>query len=123
MSQPLQGIPQAAAIPPRPTSGVLSLNIRDKQTLYAAYMPYIKGGGLFVPSHRPHQLGEEIFMLISLLDDPNKISIQGKVVWIAPEGVQGSKVPGIGVQFNQDENGVTIRAKIETHLAGMSTPS
>lgn len=115
------GMPQTS--PARPTSGVLSLNIRDKNTLYAAYMPYIKGGGLFVPSHRPHQLGEEIFMLISLLDDPNKISIQGKVVWIAPEGVQGSKVPGIGVQFHPDENGIAIRAKIENHLAGMSAPS
>jgi len=109
--------------PPRSGAGVLSLNIRDRNTLYAAYMPYIKGGGLFVPSHRPHQLGEEVFMLISLLDDPTKISIQAKVVWIAPEGVQGSKVPGIGVQFNQDENGISIRSKIENHIAGMSIPS
>ena len=35
---------QAAARP-----AVLSLSIKEKAALYAAYMPYLKSGGVFVP--------------------------------------------------------------------------
>ncbi len=31
---------------------VLSLNINSKSALYAAYMPFIKNGALFVPTAR-----------------------------------------------------------------------
>ena len=30
--------------------GILSLTIKDKGALYAAYMPFIKNGGLFIPT-------------------------------------------------------------------------
>ena len=32
--------------------GVLSLNIREKAALYAAYMPFLAGGGIFIPTNR-----------------------------------------------------------------------
>ena len=67
--------------------GVLSLNIREKAALYAAYMPYLKGGGIFIPTNRQYQLGEEVFMLLSLMDDPQRIAVQGKVVWIRKESL------------------------------------
>ncbi len=109
--------PRAAAAPAalaRP--GVLSLNIREKAALYAAYMPFLKGGGIFIPTSRDYRLGEEVFMLLSLMDDPNRIAVQGKVVWITPEGVQGNRTQGIGVQFTQDETGASARAAIEKIL-------
>ena len=96
--------------------GVLSLNIREKAALYAAYMPYLKGGGIFIPTNRQYQLGEEVFMLLSLMDDPQRIAVQGKVVWITPEGVQGNRTQGIGVQFTQDETGANARTTIERIL-------
>ena len=96
--------------------GVLSLNIRERAALYAAYMPFLRGGGIFIPTSRPYALGEEVFMLLSLMDDPNKIAVQGKVVWITPEGVQGNRTQGIGVQFTQDETGAGARATIEKIL-------
>ncbi len=98
--------------------GVLSLNIRERTALYAAYMPWIKGGGIFIPTNRPYQLGDEVFMLLSLMDDPAKIAVQGKVVWITPDGVQGNRSQGIGVQFTNDETGFTARNKIEGILGG-----
>ena len=55
--------------------GVLSLNIRERAALYAAYMPFLKGGGIFIPTSRQYQLGEEVFMLLSLMDDPNRIAV------------------------------------------------
>src|SRR5678815_5711746 len=87
-------IPASTAAVARP--GVLSLNIREKAALYAAYMPFLKGGGIFIPTSRPYSLGDEVFMLLSLMDDPNRIAVQGKVVWITPEGVQGNRTQGIG---------------------------
>ena len=96
--------------------GVLSLNIREKAALYAAYMPFLKGGGIFIPTSRSYALGEEVFMLLSLMEDPNRIAVQGKVVWITPDGVQGSRTQGIGVQFTLDETGAAARAAIEKVL-------
>jgi len=99
--------------------GVLSLNIREKTALYAAYMPFLKGGGIFIPTNRQYQLGEEVFMLLSLMDDPQRIAVQGKVVWLTPEGVQGNRTQGIGVQFTNDETGASARAQIEKILGEM----
>ena len=45
---------------------VLSLNIREKNALYAAYIPQLKNGGIFIPTARVHHLGDEVFMLVSL---------------------------------------------------------
>src|ERR1700730_16319587 len=95
--------------------GVLSLNIREKAALYAAYMPFLKGGGIFIPTSRVYQLGEEVFMLLSLMDDPQRIAVQGKVVWVTPEGVQGNRTQGIGGQFTQDETGGSDPATIRKY--------
>ena len=99
--------------------GVLSLNIREKAALYAAYMPFLKGGGIFIPTNRQYQLGEEVYMLLSLMDDPAKVAVQGTVVWITPEGVQGNRTQGIGVQFTNDDTGASARAQIEKILGEM----
>ena len=106
--------PNTVPMTPRPT--VLSLAIKEKAALYAAYMPFLKGGGIFIPTNRSYQLGEEVFMLLSLMDDPQRIAVQGKVVWVTPEGVQGNRTQGIGVQFTNDETGAAARAQIEKIL-------
>jgi len=111
-----KGSAASAALAAGARPGVLSLNIREKAALYAAYMPFLKGGGIFIPTSRPYQLGEEVFMLLSLMDDPNRIAVQGKVIWITPEGVQGNRTQGIGVQFTQDDTGAAARAQIEKIL-------
>jgi len=97
---------------------VLSLSIRERAALYAAYMPYLKGGGLFIPTTKSYRLGDEVFVLLSLMEDPNKIPVAGKVVWITPAGAQGSKTQGIGIQFAADEGGTIARNKIEGLLGG-----
>ncbi|MFT6113561.1 MAG: type IV pilus assembly protein PilZ [Glaciecola sp.] len=99
-----------------PRSGILSLTIKDKAVLYAAYMPFIQGGGLFIPTSKQYQLGEEVFMLLKLMEEPEKIPVAGKVVWVTPKGAQGNKVAGIGVQFTGDET--LAKDKVETYLAG-----
>lgn len=94
--------------------GILSLTIKDKAVLYAAYMPFVKNGGLFIPTNKAYQLGDELFVLLSLMDEPEKLPIAGKVIWITPRGAHGNRAAGIGVQFN--ENDVAVRNKIESFL-------
>lgn len=100
--------------------GVLSLTIKDKSALYAAYMPYVKGGGLFIPSNKPYKLGDEIFMLLTLMENKEKIPVAGHVVWVTPQGAQGNRAAGVGIQFSEKDSGVA-RNKIETILAGQLT--
>lgn len=98
---------------------VLSLNIREKNALYAAYMPQLKNGGIFVPTARAHRLGDEVFMLVALPDEPVKIPVSGKVVWITPADAQGKRAQGVGIQFSADEAGRSAKKKIEALLVGM----
>jgi type IV pilus assembly protein PilZ len=101
-----------------PRQGILSLAIRDKAALYHAYMPFLRGGGLFVNTTKRYQLGDEVFILLSLMEDNERLPVSGKVVWITPPGAQGSRTAGIGVQFNESPDGEAARAKIEALLAG-----
>lgn len=98
--------------------GVLSLSIKEKTALFAAYMPFLKGGGIFIPTTKQYKLGDEVFMLLTLMEDPNKIPVAGKVVWITPAGAHGGKTQGIGVQFDKNDSGVAARNKIEGLLGG-----
>jgi type IV pilus assembly protein PilZ len=97
-------------------NGILSLTIKDKAVLYSAYMPFLQYGGLFVPTNKTYDIGDEVFMLLTLMDEPEKIPIAGKVVWVTPRGAQGNRTAGIGVQFSDQD--ASANAKIENHLAG-----
>jgi len=97
--------------------GILSLAIKDKSSLYAAYMPFVKNGGLFIPTNKVYKLGDEVFMLLTLMDETEKLPVAGKIVWVTPMGAQGARIAGIGVQFSNQDNG-GVRNKIEAYLAG-----
>lgn len=101
---------------PGASNGILSLTIKDKAVLYAAYMPFLENGGLFIPTGKNYSLGDEVFMLLNLMDEPEKIPVAGKVVWLTPKGAQGNRAAGIGVQFSNIDD--TASKKIETYLAG-----
>ena len=99
--------------------GILSLTIKDKAVLYAAYMPFLDNGGIFVPTNKRYSIGDEVFMLLTRMDEPEKIPIAGRVVWITPAGAQGNRQAGVGVQFSEQD--ATANAKIEVHLGGALT--
>ncbi len=101
---------------PGASNGILSLTIKDKAVLYAAYMPFLENGGLFIPTNKSYSIGDEVFMLLNLMDEPEKIPVAGKVVWMTPKGAQGNRAAGIGVQFSNLDD--TASKKIETYLAG-----
>ena len=98
-------------------SGVLSLAIKEKAALYSAYMPFVQGGGLFIPTNKEYKIGEEVFMLLSLPDASDKLRVIGHVIWITPL-TQGNRPQGIGVQFSEKSGGTEARLKIEALLGG-----
>lgn len=97
--------------------GILSMSIKDREALYAAYMPFVAGGGLFVPSTKRFKLGDEVFLLLSVMELEERLPIPGKVIWITPAGSQGNRKAGIGVQFADSSDGAHARTVIESHLA------
>ena len=96
--------------------GVLSLNIREKAALYAAYMPFLRGGGIFIPTTREYKLGDDVYVLLSLPDDPQRYPVAGKVAWVTPAKAAGNRAQGVGIQFPKDEKSRALKQKIEETL-------
>jgi type IV pilus assembly protein PilZ len=106
-------------IPKRPGGrGMITLHIKDKDMLFKCYLPFLKNGGLFYPTDKPYRLGDEVFMLVTLISENDKIPVAGQVAWINPPHAQGNRPAGIGVHFGDQDKGET-RSKIETMLVGM----
>jgi type IV pilus assembly protein PilZ len=114
-SSVLPGSPGAtAAVTARPS--VIQLVFREKGALYAAYIPLLTEGGLFVPSVRDYRLGEDIYLLLSLPDDPQRYPVAGKVAWLTPANASGGRTQGVGVRFPGDEKTRALKLKIEEVL-------
>jgi Tfp pilus assembly protein PilZ len=64
-----------------PRQGILPLTIKDKTALYNAYMPFVRGGGLFVPTAKRYSVGDEVFILLTLMDEKDRLPVPGKVVF------------------------------------------
>lgn len=96
--------------------GILSCEIKDVTELHKLYMPFVENGGVFVKTNNNYTLGEEVFLLLSLMDE-EKFPVTGKVIWITPSGASALKRPGIGVQFSDNTDMEQAKTKIETMLA------
>jgi type IV pilus assembly protein PilZ len=97
------------------THGILTVDIREPQALHAAYMPFVDNGALFVPTTRHHELGDQVFVLLDLLDESERLPFTGTVVWLTPAQAQNGRAQGIGLRFNDHDD--PVRDKIERHLA------
>src|SRR5512147_2188667 len=118
MSEPRS--PASSSPASRPS--VIQLVFREKAALYAAYMPLLTDGGLFVPTTRDYKLGEDIYLLLTLPDDPQRYPVAGKVAWITPVNASGGRTQGVGVRFPTDEKTRVLKLKIE-ELLGTSISS
>lgn len=77
-----------------------TITIDDPKELYRCFMPFIKGGGLFIPFNQdvtPEKIspGQKIFVIFTFLKNNKKTPIPGIVIWIQPTG----KLMGYGIQF------------------------
>ena len=99
--------------------GIISLKVKDVASLYSAYMPFLRNGGLFVPTTQSYALGDEVVLLVNLAGDDERLSVVGKVVWICPAGAQGNRAAGVGIHFNESSDAEVARQRIEHLLAGV----
>ncbi len=98
---------------------VTSLAIKDLTVLYNAYMPFVENGGLFIPTRKVFNIGDPLSLLISLVGEEKKYSIDGKIVWITPDKARGDMPSGVGVQFSGPQ-AVELCNKIEQLLTTIS---
>ena len=123
MSEPATRNPQTgASVTAAGRPSVIQLVFREKGALYAAYIPLFTEGGLFVPTTRDYKLGEDIYLLLSLPDDPQRYPVAGKVGWVTPANASGGRTQGVGVRFPSDEKTRLLKMRIE-ELLGTSIQS
>ena len=119
MNQPAARAAPSGLTVPAPAAtrpSVIQLVFRERGALYAAYMPMFSEGGIFVPTTRDYKLGEDIYLLLSLPDDPQRYPVAGKVGWITPANASGGRTQGVGVRFPTDEKSRALRQRIEEAL-------
>lgn len=104
----------APSAPSRPS--VIQLSIKEKAALYAAYIPLFAEGGIFIPSSRDYRIGDDVYVLLSLPDDPQRYPVAGKVAWVTPAKAQGGRTQGVGIRFPADEKSRLLKLKIEEIL-------
>ena len=108
--------PAAAPATPRPS--VIQLAIKEKAALYAAYIPLFADGGVFIPTTREYKLGDDVYVLLSLPDDPQRYPVAGKVAWVTPARAAANRTQGVGVRFPSDDKSKLLKVKIEEILGG-----
>ena len=99
--------------PTSPRPSVIQLAIKEQAALYAAYIPLFAEGGIFIPTTREYKLGDDIYVLLSLPEDPQRYPVAGKVAWVTPAKAAGSRTQGVGIQFPKDEKSKQLKLKIE----------
>ncbi|MEO7160977.1 MAG: PilZ domain-containing protein [Polaromonas sp.] len=116
-TKPSSSSPPAAASRP----SIVQLAIKEKGALYAAYIPLFKEGGIFISASREYKLGDDVYVLLTLPEDPQRYPVAGKVAWITPAQAAGNRTQGVGVRFPADDKSRMLKAKIEellgSHLA------
>ncbi|MBE7368268.1 PilZ domain-containing protein [Ramlibacter pallidus] len=101
---------------PRPS--VIQLAIKEKAALYAAYIPLFSDGGVFIPTTRDYKLGDDVYVLLSLPEDPQRYPVAGKVAWVTPARAAANRTQGVGVRFPSDDKSKLLKVKIEEILGG-----
>jgi len=108
----------STSTPVTPRPSVIQLAIKEKSALYAAYIPLFTEGGIFIPTAREYELGDDVYVLLSLPDDPQRYPIAGKVAWVTPPRAANSRTQGVGILFPKDEKSRLLKLKIEEILGG-----
>jgi len=76
----------------------ITLQLKDKVQLQAAYMNFIAHGGLFIATTEDYTLHQLLTVNLQLWSGA-PITFAGKIVWLNQQQVPGVQVPGIGVQL------------------------
>jgi type IV pilus assembly protein PilZ len=94
---------------------IIPLRFKTVNQLYRSYMPWFKNGGLFIPTIKRFQMGQEVLMMVMLPESKDKFPAAGIVSMGLPaEFYRTQKATG-GVEFSDDE-GLALRYRIDGML-------
>ena len=100
--------------PPAKKRKLLNLILKDDAALHSSYMPFIRGGAIFVPTKSSSfRFGDEVIISMHLQSTNKKLAIPGQVVWIAPAFCERGE-EGLGIQFAG-----TTKAKVKLIIETM----
>ncbi len=103
-------------MPLSPRPSVIQLAVKERSALYAAYIPLFSEGGIFIPTQREYKLGDDVYVLLSLPDEPERFPVAAKVAWITPARAANNRSQGIGVRFPEGGKARALKQKIEEIL-------
>lgn len=93
----------------------LSYVIKETLELNLSYMPFVRDGGLFVPTSQVIPLGTPVMVDLQVPGKKDSMKIEGKVVWVTPKNALHHVLTGVGIQF-VGKNTSKVRAEIEAML-------
>ncbi len=94
----------------------LTYVMKDPVEVNLSYIPFVSGGGLFIPTpDTTFSLEDRVIAEVQLPGQNDMLKIEGKVIWITPPNALHHVIAGIGIQFI-GTNAKTISEQIEAHL-------
>lgn len=96
-------------------ANTLTYVIKETLELNLSYMPFVREGGLFVPTPLSYPLGAEVIVDLQLPGRKDSLKIQGKVIWLTPKNALHHVLAGVGIQFI-GQHSKAVRAEIESML-------
>lgn len=98
---------------------MIKLHITERTMLYSSYMSFLRGGGMFIASSDHFSMGEEVLLVLEVMEHDTKFPLRCQVVWQNPPSSNPMRPGGVGLAFPGDEIGKQAKATIETNLAGL----
>ena len=65
-------------------------------------MPFVKNGGLFIPTNSNYRLGDEVFMLLNLMGEEEKLPVAGRVIWMTNHQIESDTSASPWGRFQKD---------------------
>lgn len=85
----------------------LSVNLRTSESVGQCYMRRVKGGGMVIDNDSEFDIGDEVLVMLSMVNCDARLPVSCKVVWISKNGDNNSQK--VGLQFVNDRMGANQR--------------
>ncbi len=99
-------------------SKMMTLKLKDRTTLYNSYMGCFKNGGVFVPTDEAIEMGEEVLLVLEVMENVDKFPLKTLVAWKTPSA-RPNHPKGVGLAFPDSDVAKRAKAIIENNLAGL----
>ncbi|MFM1895103.1 MAG: hypothetical protein RLZZ385_177 [Pseudomonadota bacterium] len=93
------------------TADKFVVTIKDVAALRSAYLPFLINGGLLIPFENFSALGQQVFLVLYLLDEETPHAVSGRIAWSATARSGLSWGKGIGVQFDAGNEKLQLRLR------------